>query len=359
MMRLQACGRVLGLCLLGWASLDVLAAGVGTALPAPVAELAYVSIRTGDAQIWLRDGSGKEHMLTSDKGINGQPTMSRDGRIAFVTRDAGRPVVMLMHRDGSERERLSSALLAEMAPSWSPDADSIAYYTLDLASGKAALHMVELKTRKAAVVPAPGRTIGPSAPVWSLDGRRLAFLGTDEKGRRQVWTVERDGTGLRNISAGFAGRGASWVDMSPDGNHLVWVADMRERSTHIVRTDLRSGESVDLTADVLGGHEAPRWSPDGRQIVFASNRDDLQSFRSDIFVMDADGGNVRNLSRHPAEDFDPKWSGDGRSIVFASLRTGTSLLYEVDIETGSSVAISQHHSHDMDHSTRPVARAGR
>jgi TolB protein len=77
------------------------------------------------------------------------------------------------------------------------------------------------------------------------------------------------------------------------------------------------------------------------------------------FVIDADGSNLRNLSRHPAEDFDPKWTADGRSVVFASLRTGTSLLYEVSLDDGVTKPVSVHASHDMDHVTRPMTAAKR
>jgi TolB protein len=135
----------------------------------------------------------------------------------------------------------------------------------------------------------------------------------------------------------------------------VWSADMREKATHIVVTSLDTGTSQDLTPDARSSHESPRWSPNGQHIVFASARDDPTGARTNIFVMNTDGSQLRNLSRNSAENFDPKWSADGSRIVFVSLRTGTSLLYEVGLADGVTRALGQHLSHDMDHTTRPVA----
>ena len=62
--------------------------------------------------------------------------------------------------------------------------------------------------------------------------------------------------------------------------------------------------------------EYPVWSPDGKQIAFKSNRDG----NFEIYVMDADGTNQKRLTNHPSNDEDPAWSPDGKHIVFHSDR---------------------------------------
>ena len=58
----------------------------------------------------------------------------------------------------------------------------------------------------------------------------------------------------------------------------------------------------------------PSWSPDGRQIAFASHRDGIFQ----IYAMNSDGSNVRRLTKHNAEDSNPVWAPDGGSIVYIS-----------------------------------------
>lgn len=337
------------------AMLLALAGGAHAGIDPGSASVAFVSIRTGDPQIWVRDSAGQERMLTQGKGLYTQPSLARDGRLAYVGREAGRPIILLLNSDGSEQRRLTEDSVAELAPSWSPDGKHLAYFALNLASGAMELRIRELAGNSVLRLSGAGKSMGPAAPVWSADGQRLAFVGADAGGRNQVWVLQSDGTGLREISSKAAPRGAAWADLSPDGERVVWAADLREKGMHIMLTELGSGETKDLSPGLVTGNESPRWSPDGRLIVFASARDDKAGSRSDIFVMNADGSEVRNLTRHAAEDFDPRWSSDGRRIVFASLRSGTSLLYEVDLLTGQTRALAQHGSHDMDHSVRPLA----
>ncbi len=344
--------------LVGACASAALAGGLASGAAGSAASLAFISIRTGDAQVWVRDASGSERMLTDGRSINVQPALSSTGWLAFVSRQGtDKAAIQLIREDGSGQRRLSQDDRVEMAPSWSPDGKQLAYFSMQQETGSTELRIVDVATGAQKAVKTEGKTMGPAPAVWSADGQRLVFLAGDAKGASQVWTVNADGAQLRNLSAGFPSRAAAWVDLSPDGKQIVWAANLREKGTHLIVTSLQSGESRNLTEGAQGTHESPRWSPDGRRLSFASTRDSLETGRADVFVMDADGSNVRNISRHPGEDFDPKWSGDGRSVLFLSLRSGTSLIYSADVDgAGEAQALSRHASHDMEHAVRPLVK---
>ena len=72
----------------------------------------------------------------------------------------------------------------------------------------------------------------------------------------------------------------------------------------------------------------PAWSPDGRQMTFTSNRDG----NPELYVMNADGTDVRRLTTHPAIDTTPAWSPQGHQIAFTSDRTGSPQIYVVGVD---------------------------
>ena len=78
----------------------------------------------------------------------------------------------------------------------------------------------------------------------------------------------------------------------------------------------------------------PSWSHDGKRIAFASDRKgDLANI--DIYVMDADGGNLRRLTENRIYDWFPSWSPDGERIVFVSERDGNKEIYVMDADGGN------------------------
>jgi Tol biopolymer transport system component len=172
----------------------------------------------------------------------------------------------------------------------------------------------------------PGRT--PNIE-WSPDGRKLAFL-TSDCGQFcfNLYVLNSDGSGLRNLTSKLAagwslGAGpASDPVWSPDGRRIAFVRLNRRLGVYVVNAD---GSGVrNLTPKPMGaGYAAPAWSPDGRRIAFASERDG----NSEVYVMNANGSGQRNLTRNPALDADPAWSPDGRSIAFRSTRDGNTDIY--------------------------------
>ena len=84
-------------------------------------------------------------------------------------------------------------------------------------------------------------------------------------------------------------------------------------------------------------HAAPRWSPDGRKLLFVSRRNG----NPEVYVINADGGGQRRLTRNPAEDSDPAWSPDGRKIAFISTRDGERAIYVMNADGSQQRSVTR------------------
>lgn len=107
-----------------------------------------------------------------------------------------------------------------------------------------------------------------------------------------------------------------YLDVSPDGGQLVIGSD-RGGNQDLWILPSQGGEMMQLTMHPAPD-DAPRWSPDGKELAFRSYR----SGNEEVWVMPVEGGPARQLTFHPAEDSIPAWSPDGREIVFVSGRGG-------------------------------------
>jgi hypothetical protein len=90
--------------------------------------------------------------------------------------------------------------------------------------------------------------------------------------------------------------------------------------------------------------EYPAWSPDGKQIAFESNRNPTS--KSQIYVMDVDGSNVRRLTNSDSDDFAPAWSPDGKRIAFVSSRDGNWQIYIMNADGSSPRRLTENSATD-------------
>lgn len=157
-------------------------------------------------------------------------------------------------------------------------------------------------------------------PVWSPDGRQLAFFAFRDGGY-DLWAIAPDGSNLRQLTWGtFDDREPAW---SPDGTRIAFSSDRGQKGYEIWTLDLRSGALAQVTREGAENRQ-PAWSPDGRGLVYSS----LRGRESSIRAVDLGSGVAREL-RGGAARFDaPTWAPNGR-VSYTALGGDSSRL-EID-----------------------------
>jgi TolB protein len=171
--------------------------------------------------------------------------------------------------------------------------------------------------------------------VLSPDGRKIVFTSL-KGGDLDIYTMNIDGTDVKQLtsSAGYDG-GAWW---SPDGTKIVYRAHHPKDSVELAqyRALLAQGlirpskvELFVMNADgsdnrqitTLGGANfGPAWTPDGRRIIFSSNHRNPRSGNFDLYLVNLDGTNLEQVTTNPVFDGFPMFSPDGKHLIWASNR---------------------------------------
>ncbi len=362
-------------------------------------------------------GSPAMRRLTTDPARDIMPSWSPDGKqIAFVRFGPDRGRIHLISPIAGSERKLTDFPLAWGAPSWSPDSRWLAVCrnrflkgtdTDPPGSGGVYLLPVNGGEPRALRIPQEGADPWPWYPKFSPDGHHLAYLpgsgisqyiavvelGADYAptgAPRRVtrlpidpdggysWT--RDGKSLLYVQLGsqrlwrveitgdraaqpveIAGFGAIRPAVAASRDRLVFVKHQDDSDIYrfevgrpvepvIISTsrDVNpqfspDGRQVVFESERTGDHEiwlaeadgsspkrltqgpgllqeAPRWSPDGRRIAFDALSEEGGY---DIWTIDADGALLRRLTQNPGDERDPSWSRDGRFIYFAARREGS------------------------------------
>ena len=303
-----------------------------------------LSLATGAKQCLTQFGSSNEPSEDIFKF-----SLSPDGRtIAFTApTDLSYSEVYTIPLSGGAPRRLTSNAqpgcstvtdLGCIGLMWTPDGKSIVF-TSQRSTLPSPWHVA------AGGGPMERETTYPAIGSFSKDGWRIVYSEQTSAEPLAIWRADLAAAGgpvlgkSELIRTQYDERDAQ---PSPDVDRIVWMSS-RSGFSEIWMSGAKSANPLQLT-HLAGYSGTPRWSPDGKWIVFDTLP--LNGKNVQIFVVDAEGRNLHSITSGPYDNVVPSWSRDGKTIYFASSRLGTWQVWKHSLENGAEAQLTRHGGFD-------------
>jgi Tol biopolymer transport system component len=277
--------------------------------PGKNGKIAFVSTRGGGAPniytIGFR-GDNLTRLTDIDRVRDSSPSWSADGKKIVFQSDATknysgaicRMGIHTMNANGTNEESVTSRRgRCDQDPAFSPSGRKIVFDSFGL------LTVNVNGSNRTRLTNWSGGVVGTMNAAWSPNGKKIAFNNYPQEDPHGIFTINPDGSDRTFVAAG-----ATDPDWSPDGTEFTYVcAYPRYPGSNSYTTEVHKGngactDDTRLTNDTANDID-PAFSPGGGKIVFSSNRDGDR----DLYIMDADGTDVRQLTNSPARDVAPDW----------------------------------------------------
>lgn len=306
----------IGLCLLiGYAVIVIANEPLGTPTPEPI--LPLPASPTAETLIFPTEfatplpptfdlPTPTEFIPTPQPAYNDTPPPS--GKIAFTCYIQQIDQICLLNADGSGRKQLTSLKATAFYPSVSPDGQTIYFSSRD--SGTFEIYSVDINGDNLKKL--TSRIGALYAPELSPDGEWIVFT----KHGDGLWKMRPDGSGAQRIT----NRDDIDPSWSPDGSMISFASSRAgARQLFVMNAD---GSNVRQVTDLtnMGGRNT--WSPDGTKLAFYRGE---QGDRN-IYVINLDGTGLVKLT-NGGDNLAPSWSPDGNWIAFTSFRDGNNEIY--------------------------------
>ncbi|CAN5656241.1 hypothetical protein BH23GEM1_BH23GEM1_07120 [soil metagenome] len=186
-----------------------------------------------------------------------------------------------------------------------------------------------------------------TSPVWSPDGDYLLYVSA-AGGIRDIYQqrIDRRGNPRGEPVRLTTGLNPHSISLSRDGKMLSYSQFVMTSNVFALPLSARGAVGANALRPITSGNqviESMAVSPDGQWLAFDSNLGGNQ----DIYKVPIGGGEVEQLTRHPADDFQPSWSPDGREISFHSFRNGDRDLFIVAADGSSTAEILRAPGHQL------------
>lgn len=194
---------------------------------------------------------------------------------------------------------------------------------------------------------------GADSPQWSWDERRIVFQAYPN-GRlngAQIYLVDPDGSGLTQLTSPTESpNGASSPSWSPGNSQIIYISKEGTFSSDVWVMNSDGSEKRNLTKGRVEFPNSPKFSPDGRRILFHGSDDERPTRGGpdfELWIMDRDGSNLRQLTDNEVDDRNAVWGLNGVEIVYsvdketwvaASVFTGSKLFEFPGVTQGRYVS---------------------
>lgn len=245
-------------------------------------------------------------------------------RIVVAAGDGSNAGIYVIRADGSGLENLTNEPGWHAYASWSPDGSRILFEAQLGSSTHLQIFVMKADGGDLTqLTDDPGKDAFQAQ--WSPDGSRIAFVRSREAYHRdpqEIWVMEADGSNQQLLS-GFDSRGPVW---SPDGQSIAFLFS---NETYVIAAT--GGERLQITD--LGAFPVS-WSPDGETLVVEASRGAVaggpHNLATDLWLVGLDGSAPTQLTNAPGRDWEARWSPDGSQLLFSSDRDGNEEIYLIN-----------------------------
>ena len=205
------------------------------------------------------------------------------------------------------------------------------------------------------LAPKPGKT--PFVSVVSIEPSPSGDLIAVAAGNRKEQELDiillstKDSKVIRNLTGGFnkdhgyeyiatpggfRNNAVPWMSWSPAGDRIAYFARTEKMKTLILQNVVTGKVDQRIEMKTVDMPESPDISPDGKEVAFAG----LAGATGDIFIVNLESREVRNVTKDDFGDYAPTWSPDGKSIVYLARASGNDKLFTLNVATGQKTQLT-------------------